>query len=346
MKTIIPNGKGGIAIVEVAKPELFDNAVLCRATHSLISTGTERLMIRGAEGLAQADIVRQGTRLGYCGAGIVEEVRGAEMALTPGQRVAYYGGPYVSHSEFVAVPRHLAYPIPESLDARHAVFMGIGAIALHGFRKARLELGETCFVAGAGVIGNLCAQFAVVAGCRVVVSDSNRERLDILARCVGDKADVAFTAPGDVPEGVGRMSGGLGADAALLCVSTASSTPMEQAVAVVIPGGRIVVVGVFDIVVPREPFFQKEAEITISRAGGPGRYDPRYEREGVDYPPQYARWTESRNLDAVLRLIAESRLRVDPLISRSLPVARAHEAYKEIMEGKDRSGIILEWAES
>ena len=201
-------------------------------------------------------------------------------------------------------------------------------------------------MAGAGIIGNLCAQLAALAGCRVVVSDFDRERLDVLARCVGDKADVIVTAPGDVPECVGRVSGGLGADAALLCASTASAAPMEQAVAVVIPGGRIVIVGVFDITVPREPFFQKEAEITISRAGGPGRYDPIYERDGIDYPPQYARWTESRNLDAVLRLITDGRLRVDPLISRSLPAARAHEVYKEIMEGKDRPGIILEWTES
>jgi len=343
MKTIVPDGQGGATFLDIPMPELFDNAALCRVTHSVISTGTERLMIRAAVGRSLDDIREAGIRLGYCGAGVVERVCGSDIALGPGQAVAFYGAPYGSHSEYVVVPRHLVLPIPDGMDPPEAAFIGIGAIALHGFRKGRVCLGETCFVAGAGIIGNLCAQLARVAGCRVVVSDPDPVRLEVLWACVGDARDFATVAPDDAKAAILELSDGRGADAALICASTPSAAPMEQAIDVVIPGGRIVVVGVFDIHVPREPFFQKEAEITISRAGGPGRYDVHYERDGIDYPPQYSRWTEGRNLAAVLRWLGDGRLRAGPLISETFPVASALDTYSLIMAGKDRLGYVIEW---
>jgi threonine dehydrogenase-like Zn-dependent dehydrogenase len=343
MKSILPNGQNGIRIADLPRPELLENAVLCRATYSLISTGTERMMIGNCAGWTDEQILERGVRLGYTGAGVVEDVRGTSIGVSPGQRVAYYGSPYVSHSEYVVVPRNLVFPVPDALSSPEAAWIGVGAIALHGFRKGRLSLGETCFVLGAGNIGNLCAQLAITAGCRVVVSDYNEERLAILRECVGNAPDFVTVSPDGAAAAIQALSGSLGADAALVAASASSSEPMEQAMNAVIPGGRIVVVGVFDIAFSRPAFFDKEAEVTISRAGGPGRYDPTYERDGIDYPPQYSRWTEGRNLEAVLRLLADGRIRVAPLISESFSVDHAAEAYARVMEGTDRIGCILKW---
>ncbi|MCX7001214.1 MAG: zinc-binding alcohol dehydrogenase [Candidatus Sumerlaeota bacterium] len=342
MKTIMPDGKGGVMSVEAAMPELFAGAALCRMTHSLISAGTERGIIENCIGKSAEEIIQNNTRLGYLGAGIVEEIMGERLPCKKGERVAYYGAPFVSHGEYVVVPERLLFALPENVSQECGAFIGLGAIAMHGFRLGKAGLGEVCHVAGAGIIGNLCAQFALCAGCRVILTDYDSGRLEIFKGCV-PAGDYVCAAPDVVEGAVHRMSGGQGADAVFLCMGTTSSEPMAQAMRLVRAGGRIVIVGVLDIKVPREDFFAKEVEVTISRAAGPGRYDGTYEREGRDYPVQYVRWTEGRNLGESLRLIAAGRIHVEPMISHVYPVNRFAEAYEGVIQNRPGMGYILDW---
>jgi len=343
MKRILPDGKGAVDLVEVPSPELFENAVLCRMTHSLVSSGTERGLIQAAKGKPVDEIIRTGIQLGYAGAGVVEEARGESVRdFSKGQRVAYYGGPWVSHSEYVVVPKPLVFPLPDSVSSERGAFLGIGAIALHGFRQGRVGLGDVCWIAGVGLIGNLAAQLASLAGCRIVASDCAEGRLKLLEGCLGG-GDFRCVTPSEVDLAIREASDGRGADAVFLCMSTESSEPMEQAIRLIRPGGRIVVLGVLDLHLPREEFFQKEAEITISRAAGPGRYEPNYEKKAIDYPPQYVRWTEGRNLAEILRLLARGRLAVEPLISQKYSLGQIQEAYSELTQGRSGPGLLICW---
>ena len=284
MKAIFPDGQDGIVVENVEERELFENAIRCRTVFSAISTGTERGIIQACRGKSQREIIESNCRLGYNAVGVVEDVRGEGMPFHRGQWVAVYGGPYVSHSERLVVPRHLAYGLPEGCNPQLAAYMGLGAIALHGLRQGRPTLGDVCVVAGAGIIGNLCAQLALLAGCRVVLVEPKEQRLAAFRECVQDHPNLVTCAPGQAAGALASLSHDRGADIVYLCMSTTSAEPIAQTLQWIRPGGRIVVVGVLDLQIPREPFFQKEAEITISRAAGPGRYDPSYERMGVDYP--------------------------------------------------------------
>jgi threonine dehydrogenase-like Zn-dependent dehydrogenase len=336
MKKIMSDGKGGVILSDVPMPDLFDGSVLCRMTHSLVSPGTERKMILESIGKSPEELNR--VNLGYCGAGIVEKLRGGGIPLKEGDPVAYYGGPYVSHSEYVVVPRHLVLPVPEGMDMECAAFIGLVAISMHGFRLGKSGLGDICAVVGAGLIGNFSARLAHIAGCRVVVTDTMQERLESLRQ-----KDILCASPPDFEKTVRDVSESRGADSVLLCVSAESSEPMAQALRLIRPGGRIVILGVLDIRIPREEFFQKEADVAISRAAGPGRYDPVYEAGGVDYPAQYARWTEGRNLRESMRLITEERIEVKSLVAGRYPLNRIGEAYNQILSGAPGLAHIIEW---
>lgn len=342
MKRILPSGNDGAEIVDVPIPDLRPGMALCRLTHSLISTGTERSIISSCHGKSREEIREKGVLLGYSGEGIVEKTCG-DTEVREGQRVALYGGPYVSHSEYVAVPRHLVFPLDRTLDSGLASFIGLGAISMHGFRLGKVGLGDVCLVAGAGLVGNLCAQFAAIAGCRVVVSEPDEQRVGIMNNCLPARADYDCVAPDEAEKALNAKSGMRGADAVFLCMSTRSDEPMEQAVKLVRPGGTIVILGVLDVTIPRLEFFYKEAHVTISRAAGPGRYDPVYEKESIDYPVQYVRWTEGRNLEESLKLINEKRLRVAPMISGFYTLDQVEELYQRIMHSTPGLGYIIQW---
>jgi threonine dehydrogenase-like Zn-dependent dehydrogenase len=343
MKTIMPDGEDSVFVAEVPKPELFENSVLCRVTHGVISAGTERGIINGNKGKTKEEIIKNNSRLGYTGAGIVEEVKGSALKFKKGDRVAFYGAPYVNHSEYVCVPQHLIYPIPEGLSSEYATFGGLGAIAMHGFRQGKLNLGEVCVVAGLGLIGNLCAQFALLAGGRVIVTDFEASRIELFKQSVPENANYITCAPEQLQETVMQVSDDRGADVVLLCMSTRSAEPMDQAISAVRSGGNIVVVGVLDIHVQREPFFGREANLTISRAAGPGRYDVNYEKMGIDYPYQYIRWTEGRNLQETIRLLGDKRINVEHLISQRCTLDDVQKAYGNVVGGKPALGFIIDW---
>lgn len=343
MKTLFANGRGGVFMADAQEPASFDKCVMVRVTHSLISAGTERGIIRNAKYETEAASIAAGCRLGYSAAGIVEKVIGDCRDLKVGDRVGCYGGPYTYHGELLAVPCNLAYKVPANLDMESAAFVGLGAISMHGFRMGACELGSVCVVIGAGVIGNLCAQMALLAGSRVIVSDFAKDRLERMKECVPSNADLICTTPDKLDDLVMQETHGVGADTVLLCLATDRREPMDQAVRIGRMRAKVVVVGVLDLHFDREPFFLRETQITISRAGGPGRYDVNYERNGVDYPVHLARWTEGRNMEEVLRLLGRKALNTTPLMGHKWNIEDYAKAYDMVLNNKSDLGHLFIW---
>ncbi len=304
--------------------------VAVRLKASVISSGTERATLEVAsKGLiakarARPDQARQvverarreGVRstvslvrerldqlgpLGYSAAGEVIALGEGVRGLSPGDRVAVGGAGFASHAEVDVVPSLLCARVPEGVTSGEAAFATLGSIALNGFRLGEAELGGTVAVIGLGLIGQLAVRIARAAGCRVIATDLDGERLQ-LASDAGAEA----RARGELDD-ESRWSDS--ADAALICASSASNDPVELAAQLVRDRGTIVVVGDVDMDLPRKPFYDKELQLRLSRSYGPGRYDPSYELHGLDYPIGFVRWTEQRNMEAFLSLVAEGRLR-------------------------------------
>ncbi len=342
---IVPTGGRSVRLAEAPPPVAVRSGARCRALYSLISPGTERHQIENAAGKSEAEIAASGARLGYCGAGIVEELYGDNTGLQPGDTVAYYGSPYVSHASELIVPKPLVKKIPDGLPAEQAAFIGLAAIALHGVRQARPTIGDKVLVTGLGVIGNFCAQLAALSGCRVIATDRHPGRVALLEECTAPGLPNLRAVPYDSFHELARETGKdtAGNDAAIVCVSSDSSEPIRELLPLLRPGSRIVAAGLMDLSFPRDDFFAKEFEFTVSRAAGPGRYDPSYEADGVDYPVQYVRWTEGHNLAEVLNLLAEGRLLAGPMVSAVYPLGGIEEAYRAVFEDPSQTGILIDW---
>ncbi len=360
---------GELHVKELPAPELKPGTVVVRTHASLISAGTERTSVATAKASliekarTRPDLVKQALdmvkkeglmntvekirsrldsykALGYSAAGTVLESGCDEFA--PGDRVACAGAGYASHAEVIAVPRNLAVRIPEGVSFDEAAFTTLGAIAMQGVRQAKVSLGESVVVIGLGLLGQLTVQLLKAAGCRVIGLDINTNQFD-LAREFGVDA-VAISGSGALGQ-IESFTRGIGADAVIITAGTGSNAPIELAVQAARKKGRVVVVGAVRMDIPRNGFYEKELEITISCSYGPGRYDPSYEEEGHDYPPAYARWTEKRNMESVLDLIAAGRLNVSRMITHRLPIAEAERAY-DIITGKIKEpyiGIVLQY---
>lgn len=339
MKSILLQPGGQVAVAEVPSPQPQPGRVLVRTRWSLISAGTELSMI-AARRQGNGDS-GQPHPLGYNACGVVEASDLPEFH--PGQAVAVYGGPYVHHSEFLSVPRHLVQPVPPGVSLEAAATVGLGAIAIHAVRQAGLSFGEQAAVIGAGLLGNLVAQVCQAAAYQTLVTDVMDDRLEQAARC-GLKA-VSGGEHAAVREAVLSATGGHGADAVFVCAGGADAPFMDRAVDLVRYRGRVVIVGNVQPHFEREPFFQKEAAVLISRAGGPGRYDPQYEAAGIDYPYGLVRWTEGRNMGEYLRLAAAGLVRVDPLITHRFPVAAAPSAYQMLEQSPRGSmAVLFDWS--
>jgi predicted dehydrogenase/threonine dehydrogenase-like Zn-dependent dehydrogenase len=273
--------------------------------------------------------------LGYSSAGVVLECGSGVEGFRPGDRVASNG----PHAGVVAVPRNLCAHIAESVPLDQAAFAVLGAIALQGVRLARCLVGETVFVIGLGLIGQLTVALARASGCRVLGTDPDPARCALAVRMGTELA-----RPGLAGVDVAAQTGGHGADAVLIAAAADSRQPMDLAVEAVRQKGRIVLVGVVALELDRRPFYFKECEFVVSSSYGPGRYDPEYEERGHDYPYAYVRWTEQRNLQAVLDLMASGRLDVAPLISHRFPIEQADKAYELIEKGGEPfMGVVLEY---
>jgi predicted dehydrogenase/threonine dehydrogenase-like Zn-dependent dehydrogenase len=373
MKQVLQSLKtGAVSVTDVPAPARPDNGVLVRAVASLVSAGTERMVVEFAEkslwqkARARPDLARQVLQrvrregvsatfatvsrnlaqpmpLGYSLVGEVIDAGPQTSGAAIGDLVACAGGSIANHAEFVAIPERLFARLPPGFAARvpvaHAAFTTLGAIALHGFRLAQPQLGERVAVVGLGLLGQLSVQIAKAAGCRVFGVDLDPARV-ALARSLG--ADHAVVREGAEGEGQ-AFSEGQGFDAVLLTADTKSNDPVELAAALGRDRGQVIAVGAFDLSLPRKSFFAKELHFQVSRSYGPGRYDPNYELHGADYPIGYVRWTEGRNLEAFVHLLASGAVNVEKLISHRFDIAEAPRAY-DVITGKTREpflGVVL-----
>jgi threonine dehydrogenase-like Zn-dependent dehydrogenase/predicted dehydrogenase len=359
-------GNGKTTVVEVPCPAVGAGQILLRTTRTLISAGTERMLVEFGKAnplekaRQQPDKVKQvldkvktdglmptiasvrnkldvPLPLGYCHVGRVLELGRGVTGFDVGDRVASNG----KHAEVVAVPTNLCARIPDSVSDDEAAFTVIGAVALQGIRLAQPTLGETVVVTGLGLIGQITVQLLRAHGCRVLGLDVDPGRL-ALARQFG--AEVAQVGGGADPVAAAlHMSRGRGVDAVIVTAATKSSDPMHQAALMCRQRGRIVLIGVTGLELSRDDFFKKELTFQVSCSYGPGRYDPEYEDKGHDYPFGLVRWTEQRNFEAVLDMMADRRLDVRPLISHRFSLASADEAYAVVGGSAPSMGIVLDY---
>ena len=370
MKQVEQNYRSGrLGVVEVPAPRLDDGSLLVATRVSLISAGTERQLINLAKAslagkaMARPDLVRRVMRnvsreglrptiekvfakldtpipLGYSLAGEVLEVGCRVQGIAVGDRVACAGAAFANHAEINSVPKHLSVTIPAGVDDEDASFVTLGAIALQGVRLAAPTLGERVLVMGLGLIGLLTVQLLKANGCRVLGIDPNSERAS-LAQQLG--ADMAISH--GLAEAVAGFTGGHGADAVIITASSKSNEPINLAAEMSRPKGRIVVVGMVGMTIDREPFYKRELELKLSLSYGPGRHDPDYELAGHDYPLPYVRWTEQRNMQAFLYLVADGKVTPKALVTHRFEIGQAEAAYALMEGGTSYLAILLTYPE-
>jgi predicted dehydrogenase/threonine dehydrogenase-like Zn-dependent dehydrogenase len=376
MKQVLQQARTGeIAVIEVPAPKLLPGCVLVRIAASLVSAGTERAACEFAsknllqKAKARPDLVReviskirrdgvfsavaavrgrldQPNALGYSSAGTVVGVGEGVTDLNLGDRVACAGASYAVHAEFACIPRLLAARIrPDSaVSFEEAAFTTLGAVALHGIRTADAKLGDVVAVIGLGLLGQLTVQILKAAGCRVLGMDIVAERAELALRLGADEVSISHDGLRDLCL---QHSSGHGADAVLITAETASSEPVDLAGEVARDRGVVVAVGTVGMDIPRKLYFEKELDFRVSRSYGPGRYDTAYEQKGRDYPIGYVHWTETRNMEAFLQLLAEGKLDVKSLITHRFPIDRAEGAYDLITGrvGQPSLGVLITYSE-
>jgi predicted dehydrogenase/threonine dehydrogenase-like Zn-dependent dehydrogenase len=357
MKQVLQNRKTGRPFVgEVPVPALQRGRVLVRTVASLISAGTERAAVElVSKGLVQEarqrpDLVKAvvakvksegilntfasvrdkmaaSQALGYSAAGIVSAVAEDVTEFQIGDRVACAGVGFASHAEVLSVPKNLCVHLPDGVSFESGAYGTLGAIALQGVRLAQPTLGESVVVIGLGLVGQLTVQLLKANGCRVFGLDLDQSRVSLALEMGADKGLVSDESTAKEIE---TWTRGYGADAVLITAATDSNQPVELAARVSRLKGRVIVVGMTGMDIPRQPFFSRELKLIISMSYGPGRYDPDYEERGNDYPLPYVRWTEKRNIESFLELIAEKRVNVERLTTHRFPIAGAEHAYRLI----------------
>ncbi len=365
MKQVLQHLRDGATeVAETPAPRLGAGHVLVRTARSLVSPGTERMLLDFGKGSLiekarqQPDKVRmvldklrtdgllptiEAVRnkldhplaLGYCNAGRVIEVGPGAAGFAVGDRVASNG----KHADVVSVPTNLCARIPDSVSDDAAAFTVLGAIALQGIRLVAPTLGETIAVTGLGLIGLLTVQLLRAHGCRVLGLDFDRERLALGERFGAKTVDLSSGA--DPLPAAAAFTRGHGVDGVIVTASTKSSEPVHQAALMCRKRGRIVLVGIAGLELSRADFYEKELSFQVSCSYGPGRYDANYEEKGLDYPIGFVRWTEQRNFEAVLDMLSDGRLDVAPLISHRFAIAEADRAYEIIGGAEPSLGVLL-----
>ena len=374
MKQVLQQPRTGeVMVAEVPTPQVLPGCVLVRIASSLVSAGTERAMAAFAsksllqKAKARPDLVRmvmdkvrrdgllsaiqtvrarldQPTSPGYSSAGEVVAVGEGVADIAAGDRVACAGVGYAVHAEMACVPRLLVAKIPDGVSFEEAAFTTLGAVALHGIRQAAVQLGDVVGVIGLGLLGQLTVQMLKAAGCRVLGMDIARDRAE-LAGCLG--AVATSTSATEFHDLCRHHTQGFGVDAVLITADASSSEPVNLAGRVARDRAVIVAVGNVGIEIDRRTYYEKELDFRVSRSYGPGRYDEVYELKGRDYPIGYVRWTETRNMEGFLRLLAERKLDLNALVTHRFPVDAAARAY-DLISGKTREpflGVLFAYPE-
>jgi predicted dehydrogenase/threonine dehydrogenase-like Zn-dependent dehydrogenase len=356
--------RGELSVASIPEPLARPGHVLIANACSIISAGTEKMVLELAKksllGKARErpdhvrrvlqklrtegffNTVRQVLEkldepmtMGYSSAGVVLACGAGVQQFKPGDRAASNG----PHAGAVCVPKNLCARVPDGVPFDQAAFTVLGAIALQGVRLARLGLGDTAFVIGLGLVGQITVALLRANGCRILGTDLDPAKCRLAMRMGADQAEAGLGS-----NQVLEFTRGLGADAVLITASTKSDGPVELAGEAVRQKGRVVAVGAVGLNLPRRPYYFKEAELVVSCSYGPGRYDPEYEEYGHDYPAAHVRWTEQRNMQAVLDLMAAGRLNLAPLISHRFAIAEAEAAYRLVETGGEPYlGIVLEY---
>jgi predicted dehydrogenase len=368
MKQLLQNLRTGETYLsDVPVPAARPGMAVIKTGASLVSAGTERMVIEFSEkslmGKAQArpDLVRQvidkagrdgwvdtiksafdrldqPLTLGYSSSGTIVELGNGLAGFKVGQRVACAGSGAAVHAEYALVPANLMAVLPDGVDFESGAFATLGAVALHGFRLSEAVIGERVAVIGLGLLGLLAAQTAKAAGCRVFGIDLDPERVKL-----AEELGIRTAVRGDVNDAAMAFTKQRGFDVVLISADSASNDPIELAGVLARDRARIVALGAVGLNIPRKLYFEKELSFINSRSYGPGRYDPTYEEKGVDYPIGYVRWTEGRNLEAMVELMAADKLKVKPLITHRIPLQNAVKAYN-LITGKHKEpylGIVL-----
>lgn len=380
MKQLLQNIKTGQTSVEdVPIPTPREGQALVKVAASLVSAGTERMVVEFAEkslvGKARSrpDLVKQvldkakreglvptvqaafnrldqPMALGYSSAGTIVALGKNMRGFKVGQRVACAGGGYAVHAEYNVVPKHLLTPLPANVDFESAAFTTLGAIALHGFRLAEPQIGENVAVIGLGLLGLLTVQIASAAGCNVLGIDIDPARVKLasslnvqaVTRPQAESAARAFTLRHAQGAAASR-----GFDSVIICADTPSNDPIELAGAIARDRAKVIATGAVGLNFPRKIYYEKEISFINSRSYGPGRYDADYEEKGNDYPIGYVRWTEGRNFQAVVDLMESGKLKAQPLISHRFPIEKGVQAYS-VITGKKKEpflGVLLIYGE-
>lgn len=369
MKQVLQNLRSGeTTLAEVPAPGLGRGQVLIQTRASLISAGTEKMLVEfGQASLigkakAQPDKVKQvldkirtdglmptleavfnrldePLPLGYCNVGTVLEVGPGVTDLKPGDRVASNG----PHAEIVAVPRLLCAKVPEGVSDEQATFTVLSSIALQGVRLTGPTFGETIVVMGMGLIGLVTAQFLLASGCRVVATDVNAERLALAASFGCETVNVG--EGGNAVTSAQALTEGRGVDGVIITASAKTDQIVHEAAEMCRKRGRIVLVGVVGLNLRRSDFYEKELTFQVSCSYGPGRYDDKYEQAGQDYPLGFVRWTEQRNFEAVLEALRSRRLVVDEMLTHRFRLDEATQAYETVQTDRSALGVVLAYPE-
>ena len=373
MKQIAQNYKSGeLAVLDVPAPVCRPGGVVVRSLFSLISTGTEMMKVSEASmsmvGMARSrpdqvrkvfdQVQQQGiattykkvmnkldsyTPLGYSLCGVVTEVGHGAEEFKVGQLVAAAGNEHALHAEYNWVPVNLCAAVPNGVQPEHAAFSTVASIAMHGVRRAEVQLGETAVVIGLGLVGQLVVRILIAAGIQVVGIDPALERCRL-----AEKAGAAVAgAPSELDAIAVELSGitsGRGADHVFLAAGGSTNQPVEMAVKLARDRARVVDIGKMRLDLPWNAYYEKELDVRFSRSYGPGRYDDRYELEGIDYPAGYVRWTEKRNLESFLDLLSRNQLEVASLVDGIFPLADAAKVYADLKSGELKAvGVLLEY---
>ncbi|MEB2333106.1 MAG: bi-domain-containing oxidoreductase [Anaerolineaceae bacterium] len=380
MKQLLQNIKTGKATIEdVPVPTPREGQALVKVSASLVSAGTERMVVEFAEkslvGKARSrpDLVKQvldkakreglvntmqaafnrldqPMALGYSSAGTIVALGKNISGFKVGQRVACAGGGFAVHAEYNVVPKNLLTPLPKNVDFESAAFTTLGAIAMHGFRLAEPQLGENVAVIGLGLVGLLTIQIASAAGCNVLGIDLDPKRIALassLGRFGTAQRGLQAVSRARAESTSQLFTAHRGFDVIIICADTPSNDPVELAGVIARDRARVVATGAVGLTLPRKIYYEKELSFINSRSYGPGRYDSNYEENGQDYPLGYVRWTEGRNFQAVVDLMESGKLNVKPLITHRFPIEKATQAY-EVITGKKKEnflGVLLTYPE-